>query len=57
MNGIPCEKCGWSETPHEFPALYPQCRHKYVPAKHLKEATDDRDGQGDSSPENARGVL
>jgi hypothetical protein len=33
MNGIPCEWCGWTETAHEFPDLYPQCRHKYVPAK------------------------
>jgi hypothetical protein len=34
MNGIPCERCGWTETAHDlahlFPDLYPQCAHEYV---------------------------
>jgi hypothetical protein len=41
MRGIPCERCGWNETTHEFPELYPQCAHKYVPERHLKGLNDE----------------
>jgi hypothetical protein len=55
VRGIPCVVCGWIETAHQFPDDYRMCDHKYVPERHLRGLTDDRDGQGDSysTPENA----
>jgi hypothetical protein len=52
MRGIPCEKCGWSETTHEFPDLYPQCAHKYVPERHLRGLDNEQDmaGGADAAP-------
>jgi hypothetical protein len=47
MRGIPCEKCGWNQTTHEFPELYPQCAHRYVPAKHLKGLDDNEQDMAD----------
>jgi hypothetical protein len=35
MNGIPCERCGWTETAHAFREEYPAACDRYVPEKHL----------------------
>jgi hypothetical protein len=37
-NGVPCEQCGWTQTAHDFPKMYPQCDHEYVPQCGLKLA-------------------
>jgi hypothetical protein len=42
MRGIPCERCGWNETAHQFPDDYRMCDHKYVPEKHLRGLDNDR---------------
>ena len=41
-DGIPCAVCGWTQTAHDMAAAYfeegyyEQCRHKYVPERHLR---------------------
>jgi hypothetical protein len=35
MNGIPCERCGWTETAHAFKEEYPAACDRYVPERHL----------------------
>jgi hypothetical protein len=42
-NGVPCSKCGWTETAHEFPKHYPATRrHKYVPQKSSRKRKKSR---------------
>jgi hypothetical protein len=50
MNGIPCERCGWTETAHAFKEEYPAACDHYVPEKHLIDLNR-REVKPDHEPE------